>query len=134
MTKKKLARVVVPYGACVTENELSVAKILVKTGYDVRFLKTQLVKMPDIVFMGREWEIKTPIGKNSRTIENIMRRALKQSVNIVLDLRYISLAEKKCLREIERQMGLMKRIKNVIVLNRNGKIVDKFCEFEIMGV
>lgn len=110
MTKKKLARVVVPYGACVTENELSVAKILVKTGYDVRFLKTQLVKMPDIVFMGREWEIKTPIGKNSRTIENIMRRALKQSVNIVLDLRYIGLADEKSLREIERQMGLMKRI------------------------
>lgn len=134
MTKKKLARVVVPYGACVTENESSVAKILVKTGYDVRFLKTQLVKMPDIVFMGREWEIKTPIGKNSRTIENIMRRVLKQSVNIVLDLRYIGLADEKSLREIERQMGLMKRIKNVIVINRNGEIVDKFCEFEIMGV
>ena len=132
--KKKLARVVVPYGACVTENELSVAKILVNTGYDVRFLKTQLVKMPDIVFMGREWEIKTPIGKNSRTIENIMRRVLKQSVNIVLDLRYIGLADEKSLREIERQMGLMKRIKNVIVINRNGEIVDKFCEFEIMGV
>lgn len=52
----------------------------------------------------------------------------------MLDLRYIGLADEKSLREIERQMGLMKRIKNVIVINRNGEIVDKFCEFEIMGV
>ena len=67
-------------------------------------------------------------------IVELLKILCGESVNIVLDLRYIGLADEKSLREIERQMGLMKRIKNVIVINRNGEIVDKFCEFEIMGV
>lgn len=127
-------RIIVTYGANVNAGELSVAKILVSTGFDVKFLPVSVIKRPDILFLGREWEIKSPIGSTVRTVENILRRAVHQSSNIILDLRRIKLSEQKCLAEIARQMKMRSQIKNVLVINRSGQMIDKFCTFEIIEV
>ena len=124
--KKKLkqGRITVPYGAMVQPHELIVATILSWTGEDVNFLPTGHAHTADIEFRGREWEIKSPKGSSSRTIENNMRLALKQSNNIVIDLSRIKIDETKALKEVKKQAALIKQVKNVIIITKAQKVIE----------
>lgn len=55
-------------------------------GCNVKFLRPELDKTPDIEARGVRWEIKSPTGDSKKTIENNLRTARKQSKNIVIDL------------------------------------------------
>ena len=74
---------------------------------DVRFLEEASYRTPDIFYLGEKWEIKSPIGNSSRTIENNIRNDLRQSDNIIIDLRRMHVNESKCLKEVERQDRLI---------------------------
>ena len=71
---------------------------------DVRFLEEASYRTPDIYYLGEKWENKSPTGNSSRTIENNIRNALRQSDNIIIDLRRMHVNESKCLKEVERQL------------------------------
>lgn len=83
-------------------------------------------KTPDIEMDGLQWEIKSPFGKSSRTIENNLRLALLQSPYIILDLRRMDGRKPtaKLLKETERQFKLAKSIKRLIVITREEKHID----------
>lgn len=125
MNKKVIqGRIIIPKGAMVQPHELVVASILSWTGFEVEFLPVASIHTADIKFRGREWEIKSPKGKSSRTIENNMRLALKQFDNIVIDLSRIKMNEEKALKEVRRQAGLMRRVKKVIIITKSQKIIE----------
>lgn len=117
MIKKKTGRIRLPKKSMVHPQELKVAEILVTTGEDVEFLPVSRQRTADICFRGLEWEIKSPIGSSSRTIENNLRNALKQSSNIIKQ------PEEKCLREVKRQAKLLHMVKRIIVLTKSSKII-----------
>jgi len=81
-------------------------------------------KTADIMMNGVAWEIKSPKGKSSSTISNQIRRASKQSCNLIIDSRSTKLKY----IEIERRLrfGLSKStsIKRVILIDKSGKIVE----------
>ncbi len=91
MPRKPVGLIVVPPGVFMDVHEkLAVDFLASQLGYDVTFLvpnRRKGVKTPDIVMNGLNWEIKCPKGKSSRTIENNLRLALKQSPYIIIDLR-----------------------------------------------
>lgn len=98
-------------------------------GYSLTFLvpdRHKGIKTPDIEMNGLLWEIKSPKGKQTRTIENNLRLALRQSPNIVLDLRRMDgrIPTNKLMSEIERQFMLAKSIKRLIVITRQGTHID----------
>ena len=130
MLKKKVGTIVVPPGAFIDRHEkLAADYVAVMLGYDVTFLvpdRRKGAKTPDIEMNGLKWEIKSPSGKCPRTIENNLRLALLQSLNIILDLRRMDgrIPTKKLLREAERQFTLAKRIKRLIVITREEKHID----------
>lgn len=127
-------RIITPYHTYPTSKERGVAKILTSTNHNVTFIPTSQIKTADIIFMHREWEIKSPEGKSPRTIENCLRRALHQSPNIILDLRFTNLPEEKCFQEIKKQIKLTPHIKNLLIITKSSKIIDKFCKFAIIKV
>ena len=104
---KKVGKINMPRGALIHSHELRVATILSWTGANVEFIEVGTTHTPDIRFMNLEWEIKSPKGKSSRTIENNVRAALKQSSNIIIDLSRIKLPEDKCVRETKRLADLV---------------------------
>ncbi len=123
MRKKKIGNIKVPKGSIIQPHELMVATILSWSGNDVEFIPVRNIPTPDIKFLGKEWEIKSPLGDSSRTIENNFRNALKQSSNIIIDLSRIKQTEEKCLREVKRQITLTKTVKEVIVILKSHKIL-----------
>ena len=48
-------------------------------------------KTPDLRIRGIEWELKSPQGDGVKTIENILKKAAKQSDSIILDLSRIKM-------------------------------------------
>ena len=120
--EKVFGKTIIPFGVFVEQHELDVAKVLNKLGKDVEFILPSRVKFsrtPDIKMDGLLWEIKSPKGSSSRTIENNLRCALKQSKNIIIDLRRIKIDETKAISQIKEKFIKIKTIKNIIIIKKN---------------
>lgn len=130
MTKRRIGTIVVPPGVFVDKHEKIAADFLAANiGYDVTFLvpdRRKGTKTPDIEMNDLLWEVKSPTGKSSRTIENNLRLALLQAPNIVLDLRRMDgrIPTYKLLKEAERRFMDAKKMKHLIVITREEKHVD----------
>lgn len=84
------------------------------------------MRTPDIQMNGLAWEIKSPKGKGSRVIENNLRNAIRQSPNVILDLRRIDgrIPTKKLLNEVKRQLSLNMAVKRILVITRQEECID----------
>lgn len=130
MTKKRVGVIVVPPGVFMDVHEkLAVDFLAAKLGYDITFLvpnRHKGAKTPDIEMNGLVWEIKSPKGKSSRTIENNLRLALQQSPYIIMDLRRMDgrIPTKKLLNELKRRFSDAKTIKHLVVITRQEVAID----------
>ena len=68
--------------------------------------------------------MKAPLGEGNQLMENTIQRALKQSQNIIVDLRHTKRHQTKCLRELEKQFLSKKGIKRLKVITKSGKTLD----------
>jgi hypothetical protein len=83
----------IPAGLAIWQHELATAEALAKVGYVVEFLpvdKRKDTKSPDVVMNGEKWEIKAPKTDKLSAIERNLKRATKQSDNIIIDSRRMS--------------------------------------------
>jgi len=123
----KQGKITMPPDILIESHELAVVNILARNGHDVEFIKpsqTRGIKKPDIIMDGKRWEIKSPKGKSSRTIENNLRAALLQSPNIIIDLSRIKLSDVKCIPEVKRQFKLSSKMKTIKIVTKKQKTID----------
>lgn len=123
MKNLNLGKITVPYGAIPHPHELIVAKILIRTGDDVIFIPTSTHTSSDIFYQTLIWEIKSPIGKSSRTIENNLRNALHQSPNIIIDLHRIQIPQNKCLLYIKNHIQNFRGLKRLLIITADNHIL-----------
>ena len=129
MPRKQVGIIQIPPHVFIDVHEKRTADFLaLHLGYDIKFLAPSRIvgtKTPDMKMDNKLWEIKSPLGKSPRTIENNLRNALTQSANIVLDLRRMDrrIPEAKLLRESERQFHLAKSMKRLIIITRQESYV-----------
>ena len=81
-------------------------------------------KTPDFRMCGVSWEMKSPRGKGKYTMRDTIARALRQSENVVIDLRRMKVSSEKCLNELEKIFNGDKRIRRLLVIVNNQKMVD----------
>ena len=108
-------------------HELETAGFLANLGYDIDFISPSQIKgakTPDIKMMGLEWEIKSPISDGKRSIEHAMRSALRQSENIIFDLRRSKISTERALSKIKSQIDNKKKIKRFLVITKSNKLLD----------
>lgn len=97
---KTIGKTIIPANIRPEPHELEVAHILAALGHIIEFLPPSNIKgiySPDILMDKQIWEIKSPIGHSKWTIENIYKKAQKQSENIIFDLRRIDMVEKNAI-------------------------------------
>lgn len=124
--QRKKGKVIIPKNTAPNYREVRVALILAGMGHDVTFIPRRVIATPDIWFMGREWEIKSPKGKTKRTIENCIRHALKQSSNVIIDLAEIGMDQERAIREVRRQNRLVKGKHRMMIVTLAGRIIKLF--------
>ena len=109
------------------KHELATAKYFAEKGKDIVFIcPSSIPEMyrPDIVMDGVEWEIKAPTGNGKKTIERNMHKAAKQSKFIIFDLRRISLPEKQCLSQLEREFNERGYLRRLLIIKKDGELMD----------
>ena len=130
LKNKKVGLVVTPPGVIVeTHEKITVDFLATNLGLNITFLlpnRRKGHKTPDIEMGGFHWEIKSPKGKSPRSIENNLRSALHQSPYIIIDLRRMDglVPTKKYLIEIKRRFNDAKTMKHILVITRQGEIID----------
>lgn len=82
-------------------------------------------KSPDIRINDTEWELKSPQGNGVKTIENILKKATKQSKNVILDLSRIKMNNNQALSRTKYYLHNNNHgIKRLIIITKNHKIID----------
>ena len=108
-------------------HEFETAKFFSELGKDIVFIRPSSipnVHRPDILMDGVEWEIKCPEGEGKRTIEKIIKKAEKQSSNIILDLRWIRIPENRCLSQIKHNFDTKQQIKRIVVITKGLRLIE----------
>lgn len=108
------------------EHELSAAMLLAyHFKADAIFLRPETKKTPDIDINGIKWEIKSPKGNAKKTIDNNLRNARKQSLNIVIDLRRAKLHQIKAEARIRYYLSSgPHNIERLVIITKARKIID----------
>lgn len=124
MHHRYTAKILIPAGLAPWPHELRVARILSLAGHSVEFLPTAGVKTADILLDGIEFEIKSPRTSSTNTLEHLLKRALKQSPNIIIDTARIkNLRDHNILHFLITQAKTRKQIKRLIMITRQEGLV-----------
>lgn len=127
-SKNKIGKIILSPNINVWAHELDTAKALAKAGFVVDFQKNtnkDFVKSFDILMDGMGWEIKSPRSSRLRAIESNLKKACRQSANIVFDSKRMSnLPDASIKKELIKQAKLAKSIKNLLLVNRRREVVD----------
>lgn len=109
------------------KHELATARYFAELGYEVEFIppnNTPKMHTPDIVMNGVAWEIKSPIGKSKRTIEQSFRKAVLQSRYIIFDLRRANLHETQCINELKHRFNTKTYVKRLLIIKKDGELLE----------
>ena len=107
-------------------HEMHTARILAQNGHTVTFLKEMEGISPDIILDGIIFEIKAPKTAKISTLEQAIRKALKQSPNIIIDSVRMKIQDNVALKFLVKKCCEQKQIKRMIFINKKEKIIDVF--------
>ena len=105
--------------------ELSAATILADHfKMDVHFeARHGNLKTADFRIGGTLWELKSPLGRGKRTIQNNIRKANQQCANIVVDLRFCKINEEQAIQRVRYEVLRMTSIKKVLVITKGIRVL-----------
>lgn len=105
--------------------ELSAATILADYfKRDVHFeARHGNLKTADFRIGGALWELKSPLGRGKRTIQNNIRKANQQCANIVVDLRFCKINEEQAIQRVRHEVLRMTSIKKVLVITKGIRVL-----------
>ena len=108
------------------KHEYETAKYFANRGYNVKFVKPSDVKgfnSPDFKMCGKIWETKRPTSSSNDSFEHNFRKAVKQSGNIIFDLRRLDMkVERKYISKLKKASNLP-RLKILLVITLDGQLL-----------
>ena len=117
------------------KHEYETAKYFADRGFDVIFVKPSDIKgysSPDFEMCGKIWETKSPTSGSDTSIEHNFRKAMRQSGNVIFDLRRLNEKDhSKYLRELKKRSRLPK-IRTLLIITRDGRLLTFRGKFDIM--
>lgn len=121
-------KIIIPNGIDIWPHELKTAQALAKSGFTVKFIQSTKIdhnKSPDVLINGLKWEIKSPKTDKLSAIERNLKRATKQSENIIIDSQRMSkLHDSTIQRKLSEKFATQKTIKRLLFVNRKRQVID----------
>lgn len=116
---------IIPNGVVLEKHENATVVFLTSKGFDIELIApVQERKTPDIKMEKIFWEIKRPTGNSKYTIPHSFKSALKQSPNIIFDLRSSKLHQEKALTRLKKEFELSKGVKRLKIILKSQRIID----------
>jgi hypothetical protein len=127
MVRTKAGKIIIPNNLYPEKHELATANVFTKLGKDVEFISPNRAKgskTPDIRIDNKLWEMKCPQGSSKNTIYNALKRGVKQSKNIIIDLRVTKIPDEHAKKYVQNSKSKVKSLKVVILITKSGKIIE----------
>lgn len=106
-------------------HELRVAEILTLAGHNIEFIEESNLRTADILLDGIEFEIKSPKSATANSLEHLLKKALKQAPNIIIDTSRMKNSRDDNTRKfLVSQARSRKQIKRLIMITKRGQIID----------
>ncbi len=121
-------KVIIPAGVSPWDHELKTAQALAQHGHVVAFVEVsnnQRAKTADVVIDGVPYEIKSPKTDKLSAVERNLKRATKQSSNIIIDSHRMSKIRDAAIQKfLAQKLKQQKTIKKILFVNRKREIID----------
>lgn len=105
-------------------HEMRVAEILALAGHYVEFLTESALPCADIRLDGIEYEIKSPETAKLSSVEQLIRKALKQASNIIIDASRCKIREDRLRKYLIYKCREQRQIKRLLFITKNRQIID----------
>jgi len=118
---------IISHGVTLQPHEHDIVQLFTKQGLDVELIPTarqRRRKTADAIIDGIEWEFKTLRGRTTQSIERLLKKAYKQSCNIVIDIRHTSIQEKQAIAKINYEFKKRSAIKRVKIILKSDEVID----------
>lgn len=125
--QSKRKGIITPNGVSLEKHEYDTILFLTTLGYNIELIPPSHIpnrRTPDFKMNGLAWEMKSPKGKTRSTLEHAFQTAMKQSVNIVFDLRRVQMPNDKAISILEQLFNYSKSIKHLIVITKGRKLLE----------
>lgn len=82
------------------------------------------IKTPDYLFKNEKWDLKVPLGKSKRVIDDILKGQKEQAQNFIIDISKTILSKNEILKQINDiyKSKSRKWVNKIIVKNQNDVI------------
>ena len=118
----RIGNVVVPNGTNVWPHELATAKAPAMACHDVEFLPRidgKEVKSADVLMDGVVWEMKSPTSTSVKSLQKVLRRAGRQSHNVIVDTaRMRGVSDRAARREPARLLPLVASVRRLRLVTK----------------
>jgi hypothetical protein len=118
---------ITPNGVVLHTHENATVVFFTEQGFDVELLppvQRKGARTPDIRLKSVEWEIKCPTGKSANTIKRAFKTALRQSKNIIFDLRGSKMTDKVNITKLEKEFKDIKSAKRLLIITKKRELLD----------
>ncbi|MBR3143874.1 hypothetical protein IKF12_01590 [Candidatus Saccharibacteria bacterium] len=119
--------IIKPNGVSLEKHEYDTVLFLTTLGYDITLIPPSHVpniKTPDFIMNKIKWEMKSPKGENRSTFEHAFQAALKQSANVIFDLRRTHMLDSKAIKILEQLYGHSKSIRRLVIITKRQKLLE----------
>ena len=126
MKKSHIGQISVEPGATPEKHELKTAAFLANFGYDVKFLKPidlPHTHTPDIKINDKKYEIKAPQKIGKYNLDREMRDGLKQSENLIFDLRRLKSIGTRAETKLQKDFARTKKWRILWIITHDGKML-----------
>lgn len=124
----KSGKVIIPASVSPWDHELKTAHALAQHGFTVEFVtvsNNHKAKTADVVIDGVLYEIKSPKTDKLSAVERNLKRATKQSSNIIIDSRRMSKLHDATIQKfLVQKLKQQKTIKKILFVNRKHQVID----------
>ena len=118
---------IIPNGVILEKREYRTVLLFTEMGIDIELIpksEKKGVHVPDIVMNGLGWEMKSPKGEGKYLMQNTIQKAVKQSRNVIVDVRRAKRSQERCLQELEKEFGSSKNLQKLKVITESRKILS----------
>ena len=121
-------KIIIAAGLNVWDHELRTAEALANVGYTVEFVpksETDFQRTADVLIDGIYWEMKAPKSSKIHMVEQNLRRALRQSPNVVFDSRRMKgLPDSAIERELRKWSRELASLRRLLFVGRHSAVID----------
>jgi hypothetical protein len=118
---------IIPNGVILEKHEYKTILIFTEMGIDVELIpksERKGIHTPDVIMDGLRWEMKSPKGEGKYSMQNTIQKAVKQSRNVIVDLRRVKRSQGRCLQELKKEFDNSNSLQRLKIITKSHRILD----------